>query len=243
MFADLRFLQVLHGRPEPGRNGQPGREHEGREKGYQHRRRSQGRNGLHVRSHHARDEAHRQQCRDDGEGGKDGRIAHFADCIHRDVHAGGAFLEPAPVNVLDDHDGVIDQDADGEDEREEADPVDGVAGLPGKEDGHQQDHGDDQDHHNGGAEGEKGQQHQNEDEACGLEQLADQLVDFVFRGFPVVAGYRNLHVAGDHPAHEIVHPLQHRARHTDAVGALLLGDGDGHRRHTLDRFLDIRRRP
>ena len=83
-------------------------------------------NGTHVWSHQAADKGHRQHRRNDRERGKDGRIADFVHRFHGDDRpASSPVLRQMkmPHDVLDDDDGVIHQNADGEDEREERDPI------------------------------------------------------------------------------------------------------------------------
>ena len=92
----------------------------------EHRRAGADRDRPHVGPHQAADERHRQHGGDDGEGGEDRGIADFA---HRLDGDGGPAAAPVlrqvkvPHDVLDDHDGVVHEDADAEDEREERDAV------------------------------------------------------------------------------------------------------------------------
>jgi len=140
MLPFLRHLQIGHARTQPVGDGQPGGKDKGRKQGDQHGGRAQGRDGRHVRAHHAADEPHGQQRGDDGEGRQDGGVAHLGHGIHRGIYICLALLQPAPIDVLHHHDGIVHQDTDGEDQGEQADTINGVAGNPGKEDGHQQYH-------------------------------------------------------------------------------------------------------
>ena len=91
-------------------------------------------------------------------------------------------------DVLNHHDGVVDQDADGEDKGEQADPVDGVAHQPGGEEG-QQDGGR---HHHHDDEALAPTQYHGDQENDGERrqaQMEQKLVGFLGRRFAVVAGH------------------------------------------------------
>ncbi|GIX31689.1 MAG: hypothetical protein KatS3mg124_2161 [Porticoccaceae bacterium] len=82
--------------------------------------------GPHVGAHEPADERHRQHGGDHGEGGQDRGIAHLAHGLHGDLAPGPAAV-PGQVEVAHDvfhhDDGVVHQDADAEDQREQGDPV------------------------------------------------------------------------------------------------------------------------
>ena len=87
-------------------------------------------NGPHVRPHQAADERHRQHGRDHSEGSEDGRVADFVDRLDGDRRPGAALVVgqvEVADDVLDDDDGVVHQDADGEDQGKESDAVERVA--------------------------------------------------------------------------------------------------------------------
>ena len=228
----LRHSQVFHGRPEYGMNSQPGGKYKGGEQGDDHGHGTQGGNGHHVGPHHAGHEAHGQQCTDNRQGGQNGGIAYLAHGVHGGFRIGLALLQPATVDVFHHHDGVIHQDTNGEYQGEQGYPVDGEAQHPGAENREQQHHGNDQQHHDGGLQGTEGPPYQNEHKEGGHEQLEDQGADLVISRLAIVAGNTDLHVAGNQPALELLYPFQHLVGHRHTIGALLLGDGDGHRRHT-----------
>ena len=89
------------------------------------------------------------------------------------------------MDVLHHHDGIVDQDADGEYEGKEGDPVQGVAVEIGDEDGEGQGHRNGDTHHDrfppaegkGDEEGHRGR---------GDEHVLEQFVRLVFGGFAVV---------------------------------------------------------
>ena len=60
-------------------------------------------------------------------------------------------MQPAPENIFHHHRGVIDEDADREDQRKQAYAVDRITQRPGGPDGNQNDDGDDGDDHDSGA--------------------------------------------------------------------------------------------
>ena len=107
---------------------QPRRDHHGDEEGEQHRDRGIRRNRRHIGAHQAGDEHHRQQGRDDGQRRHDGRVTNLGHGLDRRLDRMPPVAHaPVAVNILDHHDCIIDQDAYGEDQREQADAVDGVA--------------------------------------------------------------------------------------------------------------------
>ena len=83
-------------------------------------------NGTHVWSHQAADKGHRQNSQNDRKGSKNCRIANFADCLNRDERPASSTVVrevKVPHDVFHDNDGVINQNADAEDEGEEGDPI------------------------------------------------------------------------------------------------------------------------
>ena len=127
---------------------QPRGEHDGNEEGKDHGRRGVGRNGAHIGAHQAGDEQHGQQRGDHRQGRHDGRIADLGDRIDGGLEARAVVVHgPVAGNVLDHHDGIVDQDADGKDQGKQADAVDGVAHDPGGKQRQQDGGGDDDGHH------------------------------------------------------------------------------------------------
>ena len=179
----------------------------------------------HVGPHHAGDEEHGQKGEDDRQGGQDHRRAHLVDG-GEDRLAGRLLLHlEVAVDVLHVDDGVVDQQAQGEDQGEEGHPVDGVAEPVVDNQGERIDDrnrdGDDQ-----CLTPPQGEEDQPEDGGHGDEQLLDQLVDLVVGGLAVVAGHPHLHVVGDDRPLHAVDGFDHLVGHRDGVGPLLLGDGD-----------------
>ena len=108
----------------------PGRDGEGDQQRKDHGRRRTDRDRSHVGSHQPTDKSHRQNRRDHRPGCQNGGIADFGHRLdgnrqHRFVAASGQ------AHVADDifyhHNGVINQDADGKDQRKQGDSIQGVA--------------------------------------------------------------------------------------------------------------------
>ena len=130
-----------------------------------------------------------------------------------------------PRDVLDHDDGVVDQDADGEDQREQAHPVDGVAHDPGGEE-REQDRGRDHDDHDDAfapADREHDQEHDGDRREPQVEQ---QFVGLVAGRRAVVARDLDLDVVRQGAAAQLLKFLDELRRDIDRVGACPLGDGD-----------------
>ena len=208
---------------------QPGRHHEGDGQRDQHAHGRVDGDGAHIGPHQAGDEGHGQQCGDDREGGKDGGPAHFVHGAGDDLPQGLVRVQLAPaVDVLHHHDGVIHQDADGEDQGEQGHPVQGEAPGPGGEQGGRQGEGhgqaDDQ-----GLAPPQGEQHQQHHGTGGEHQLADELLGLVGGGGAVVAGDGEFHALGNDAALEGLGAGDDRLGHVGGVDPRLLGDRQGDR--------------
>ena len=132
------------------------------------------------------------------------------------------------VDVLDDDDGVVDQDSDGEDQGEEADPVEGVAEEVRRGQGQGQGHRDDDRDHDGLAP-RQGDPHEEDHREGRRPEVLEQLVGLLLGGGAVVAGLEDLDVRRDDPALETGEHAIEVGDHVDGVGAGLLGhrEGDG----------------
>ncbi len=133
------------------------------------------------------------------------------------------------MNVFHHHDGVVDQDADREDQREQRHAIEREAPGPGgKERRRQRQHdGDADDQRLAPAEGGP---HQRDDRERGEDQLLDQLVGLVARGVAVVARLDDLDVGGNQLAFQLRDTLDDRVGDRRGVFAGLLRHRDGHRR-------------
>ena len=206
---------------------QPGRDRHRDEEREQHRNRGVGRNRAHVRAHHPAHEHHRQQRGDDRQRRDDGRVADFGDRLD------GGFDKAAPVahrpvagDVLDHDDRVVDQDADREDEREQADPVDRVAHQPGGEQ-RQQDRGRDDDEHDDAFAPADRQRDQDDDRQRRQAEMEQELVGLLGRGRAVVARHADVEPGRNDAALDDFEALQDVVGDRDGIGALALGDGEG----------------
>ncbi len=217
---------------------QPGRDHVGHRQRDDHPHRGVDRDRAHVRPHQPGHEGHRQQGRDHGEGREDGRSA---DLVHRErdgLEEFPAALGHVPVDVLHHHDGIVHQDPDGEDQREQRHAVEREAIGPGSEQrdrqrdhhGHTDDEGlapaqrdPDQDDHRGGRE----------------DQLLDQGVRLVVGGHPVVAGDGRLDAVGDIGPAQLIQALDQGVGDIRGIGPRLLGNRHGDRRVALARARSI----
>ena len=217
---------------------QPRREDEGGEQREHHGDAAEHRDRRHVRSHHAAHGRHRQQRRDHGEGRQNGGVAHLGHGVDRRLGVDPPLLQPSPVDVFEHHHRVVDEDADGKDQREQTDAVDGKAHDQRHEHGEQDDdrHDDDDDHAGAPAEEKPDQHHHG---AGSDEELEDQLVDLLLRGLAVVPRHRDVDVVGNERTFQLLDQFEDVIGDGDAIGALLLGDGerDGRRAIGLDTGL------
>ncbi len=212
---------------------QPRRDHHGDEEGEQHGGRSIGRDRRHVGAHQPGDEQHRQQRRDHGERGDDGGIADFRHAFDRRLQARAAVAHrPMAGDVFHHHDGVVDQDTDGEDEREQADPVDGVAhhvrGEHGEQDGGRDHH---RRHQRLTPADREGDEH--DDRHRRQAEMEQQFVGLLVGGLAVVARHGDADVLGHQPALDRLQAIEQLLGHHHRIGAGALGEGDADRRHAV----------
>ena len=130
-------------------------------------------------------------------------------------------------DVLHHHCRIVDQDPDGEDEREETDPIDGVVDHPGPPDGEQDHHRDDRDDHEGRPRTQADQTEDGHDHRR-LEHRPQQLVDLVVGAFTVVARDLDMDVRRDERRLQLLDLGKDLARDRHAVGPLFLRDRHGH---------------
>ena len=220
--AEVRLGELAK---EPER--EPRRDDERDEEGEDHRGRGVHGDRAHVRPHQARHERERKKRRDDREGREDRRVA---DLVHG-VDRREARLAPAElvvaVDVLDDDDRVVHEDADREDEGEERHAVQGVAEEIRREEreGERRGDRDEDDDRLAAPEEERHEDHDGERREAHVE---DQLGRLLVGRLAVVARLRDRHVGGhDGPLEpleadvELLHEL-------DGVRAGLLRDGERH---------------
>jgi len=103
---------------------EPGADDKGDQQRKDHGRRSADRDGAHIGPHQAGDEGHRQERGDYGQGRQNGGIPHLGD--GKDCGQRFDLVElKVAVDVFHHHDGVVNQDADREDQRNQDDHGDG----------------------------------------------------------------------------------------------------------------------
>ena len=235
----LTFMDLgpLAGMPAQHAVGRPRGDHEGDGHGEDHGRGGPHRDGAHVGAHQTLDEGHGQDGGDDGEGGEDQGAADLVDRLHRQLLEGPvAVLGQAEVahHVLHVDDGVVHQDADGEDEGEEGDAVEGEAeqieGRQGQGQGHRDGNG-----HHPGLSPAQDQGDQQADAGHRQAHVEQQLVGLLPGRLAVVAGHGHLDVRRDDPAAQGLDLAQHLGDHLHGVGPGALGHRQGHRRRLLQR--------
>ena len=108
----------------------PGRDHEGHHQRKQHGCRCSHWNRSHVWAHQAPHKSHGQDGADDGERSKDRGIADLIHCLDSHFREGPpatARQSEVADDVLHHHNGVVYQNADGEDQSKQGDPVERVS--------------------------------------------------------------------------------------------------------------------
>ena len=169
-------------------------------------------------------------------GGDDRRPAHLVDRLRNERGERRAGFERAmAMDVLDDDDRVVDQDADREDEREERHAVEREPPRPRGEE-----RGREREDHRRADDDRLAPPERDEDERNhrqrGESELGDELHRLVVGRLAVVARHRDLDAGGDHGVLELGHAREQPIRHHDRVLAGLLGDGDRDRRKLAARF-------
>ena len=220
-------LQVLLGELPEELEREPRRDDERHEEGENHRRRGVHGDRPHVRAHEARHEREGKESRDDREGREDRRVADLVDRVDgREARVAPAELVVA-VDVLDDDDRVVHEDANREDEREERDPVQRVAEEIRREEreGKSRRDRDEDDDRLAAPEEERHEDHDGERREAHVE---DELGRLLVRRLPVVARLRDGHVRGDDGALESREADVELLHELDGVRAGLFRDGERH---------------
>ena len=226
-FACGGVVAVAFLHPQPG---QPGRDDKRNRQRQQHAHAGIDGDGAHVRPHQAADESHRQQCSDHRERGQDGRAADFIDGARNDLGqrlAGKKLL--MAVDVFNHHDGIVHQNTDGKDQREQRHAVQREAPGPGgkQRHGQRQNHRRADDRRFTAAQREKYQRHHR---GRGEQQFLDQLLRLVVGAGAVVARLGDLHRIGNHGIAQLRDPRHDGVGHVDGILARFLGHGHGHGR-------------
>ena len=128
---------------------------------------------------------------------------------------------PVPDDVLDDDDGVVDENADREDQREQADAVDRVAHHPGGEERQQDRRRDDDEDDDALAPADRrGDEHDDRD--GGEREMEQQLVGLLVRGLAVVARDRDVEVRRNDAALDVSRRCMTSSATTTALAPLRL---------------------
>jgi hypothetical protein len=194
-----------------------------------HRRAGADRDRAHVGPHQPADERHRQHRGDHGESGKNRRVADLVDGFNCDLQqplAPAAREAQVADDVLHDHDRVVDEDADREDQREKRDAVERVTVEVENKERQPEGHGDRQEHDERFAPAEE-QQDQHGHAEDRDPHVQQQLVGFFRGGRAVVARDGDADIGRDERALEAINPGQHGADDIDRVRARPLGHAEG----------------
>ena len=174
----------------------PRRDDECNRERQKHRRARADRNRPHVRPHQAADEGHRQHGGDHGEGRENGRIADFVHGFDGNVRPVAAFVlreMKMADDILHHDDRIIDENADGKDQREERDAIEGetveIKDQQRERERRRNGNGDDRRF----APAER-KQNQHRDAEDGDAHVEKQFVGFFRRGFAVVARDRDFDI-------------------------------------------------
>ncbi len=202
-----------------------------------HRHRGVERDRAHERTHHAAHERHRHDGQDHGEGSHDRGPPDLVD--RRENKAGKigvGLLMNAAVDVLDDDDTVVDEEAQRQNERKERDPIDALPVDPADAEDPEQDerNGEGHDRRFAPTEEDEEDHHHGHDGQC---QMFDQSVDRGVCLASVVSGHRHTHTPGKSDRLKTVQSREHLPCDGDPVRPLLPGqrEGDGGARgaHTV----------
>ena len=131
-------------------------------------------------------------------------------------------------HVLDDHDGVIHQQSQRQDQGEQSDAVDGLPGDHADEQGNQQNQRNGQGYDAGGARAEENDQ-QNDNSADSDAEMFHQQVHGLVGLFAVVTRDIDQHVIGNNLAAHRLQLPEYVIRHGYRIGPLALGQSDGYR--------------
>ncbi len=215
----VRFIQRAH---QPGAHGRgQGQRHQ---RGAEHRKRKQNRKLGKEPPHHAIHKGDGDKHHHQHGGGGDDRKAHFPGAVPGGQQGRFPPLQMV-VDVLHHHDGIIHHQADGKDQRQQGDEVDGKAEIPGADKG-----GDERYRHRNGRN-ERGaplpeeqiehRHHQHGADGQGLVHLVDRLLD-KDGGVVIHLELGPLRQEALHLAEFLLDPL----RHCQRVGGGLGDDAD-----------------
>ena len=204
---------------------QPGRQHHGDEEREHHGRRSIDGDGRHVGAHQTRDEQHWEQGGHDSQGRHDRGVSDLRNRLDGALQARPAVIHgPVPGDIFDHDDRIVDKDADGEDQREQTNPVDSISHQFGREESEENSRRDDDRGHPRLAPADR-KADQDDNGHRGQRQVEQKLVRLLVGAFAIVTGDGDIHRRGYQRALQRLDPFQKRFANHNGVCATALGDG------------------
>ena len=135
---------------------------------------------------------------------------------------------PVPHDVLDHHDRVVHQNADGEDQREERNPVERVAVEKEHQQRQREGHGN-RDKHDQRFPDPKREGDEDTEPNHGNQHVVKQFVGFFRRRIAVVSRDREIEIAGQQRGTHDGELVLDLVRHRNGIGALPFRHRNGHR--------------
>ena len=228
-FAPVRMSDCSRRGAADDFHHQPRRNADGDEEREHHRSRSVGRDWGHIRPHQSGYEHHRKQRPDHGQRCNDRGIADFRYRVDGRFGAASPVIHrPVSGNILDDDDGIIDENADREDQGEEAHAVDRVAHHHRRKQ-RQQDRCRDHDQGNQRLSPSNAEGNQDNNRDSRQAKVEQQFAGLVVCGRAIITRHFHFHAFGDQGAFEGLEALEHRTcdYHGVCAGAFCNRDGDG----------------
>ena len=222
----------------------PGRNHEGNHEREEHGRRCAHGDRAHIGTHQTADKGHRQYRGNDRERGQNGWITHFGYRLDRNLaHRPPMILRQPemPHHILDHDDGVVHEDADGEDQSKERDAVDGITQEVKHRHGERQRNRNGQ-KHNTRLAPPKEESDQKSHRQRRQQQVFQQFVRLSLCCVSVVPRSGHRDVIGNADALHLVHALEHGIRNVGRVGPFALSHGNRHSRILASPLLRTRSR-
>ena len=164
--------------------GQPGHNRQSAERGKNDGDRDIGGHGRHIGPHHAGDKKQRGKTDDDGQGGHDHRRQHLVYRRQGSRCGFAATQQNVALDIIHIGDGIVHHEPQGQNQREQGDPIDGVPQKEidkqgqGETDRHRQGH-----HHCFAPAQGDGQQ--DDDTNHRKRQRTEQAIDFLLGGVTV----------------------------------------------------------
>ena len=193
-----------------------GRRHRaGDEEGGEERNRDRDGQGNQEQTGNACDEENREKHDDRGDGRGQNRHRHFARRFQDRVPAAGRAVEVA-LNVLQLHDGVVDQPADAQGQASQREHVQGLPGEIEHDEGHHDRKGNGDGNDQGAREITEEDQDDERGQQRSMQRLFDEVVDRLADVDRLVEGNAELHAGGD--ADHLRQGFAQRIHHRHSVG-------------------------